>query len=316
MMMIALLESGFSLRHIFEFLGLTHFFKSKMMTDIEAIIAEGGSLTEVYFTLGFKPRYVAQIELSSTHGDLVHCLKAILANANYQSHHRRKLLQVASYPLVLMLFLTFLMFGMKSYLLPQLDTENWATNLVVMLPNLLILFSTILITVLVIFTYWIKRKNPINTLNLAVRLPIIGQLIRNYYTAFLAKEFSLLMGTGIDMLEITALLKGMSFGNFLKAVGQFIDNQLLSGKNFHETIQMFHFLNSELSLIIQTGEFRNNLAKELEIYSDECEKNFFYQINQMLQLIQPLVFLIVGIVILCIYAAMLLPIYQNMEEMV
>lgn len=184
------------------------------------------------------------------------------------------------------------------------------------MPNLLLFFSFILFSFIITISYWVKQKNPIRTLNFAVRLPFIGQLIRNYYTAFLAKELSLLMATGIDMLEITELLKELTFGNFLQVVGQFIDNQILSGKNFHETIQMFKFLNPELSLIIQTGEFRNNLAKELEIYSDECEKNFFYQINQMLQLIQPLVFLIVGVVILCIYAAMLLPIYQNMGDMV
>lgn len=208
------------------------------------------------------------------------------------------------------------MIGMKNYLLPQVDSKNWATALVVIMPNILIMLSIIIITLITICSFWVRHKNPIQTLNIATRLPFFGQLIRNYYTAFLAKELSLLMATGIDMLAITVLLKNVTFGNFLRVVGQFIDCQLLMGKNFYQTIQMLKFLNPELSLIIQTGEFRDNLAKELEVYSDECEKNFFYQINQMLQLIQPLVFLIVGIVILCIYAAMLLPIYQNMEDMV
>lgn len=104
MMMIALLESGFSLRHIFEFLKLTRFFKVEVMSNIEVIIADGGSLTEVFDILGFKPRYIAQIELSSTHGDIIHCLKAIDTNLTYQCQHRRKLLQVASYPFILIIF--------------------------------------------------------------------------------------------------------------------------------------------------------------------------------------------------------------------
>ncbi|MBS7577267.1 MULTISPECIES: competence type IV pilus assembly protein ComGB [unclassified Enterococcus] len=316
MLVIALLESGFSLRHILQFLELTQFFKFKVMTNIETIISEGGSLPEVFNILGFKSRYTAQIELSTTHGDLLRCLKSIETSLRYQFQHRRKLLQVASYPIILICFLIFLMLGLGNYLLPQLDTKNWATDLIITLPNLLILCTAISISLGLIITYWLKQKNPITILDAVTCLPIVGQLIRNYYTAFFAKELSLLMATGVDMLTITALLKGVTFGNFLCSVGQFIDNQLLLGKNFHETIRMLKFLNPELSLIIQTGELRDNLAKELELYSDECEKNFFYQINQMLQLIQPLIFLIVGIVILCIYAAMLLPIYQNMEDMI
>ncbi|MGZ7204745.1 competence type IV pilus assembly protein ComGB, partial [Streptococcus pyogenes] len=36
-------------------------------------------------------------------------------------------------------------------------------------------------------------------------------------------------------------------------------------------------------------------------------------INRAMQLIQPLIFLFVALMIVLIYAAMLLPIYQNME---
>ena len=55
------------------------------------------------------------------------------------------------------------------------------------------------------------------------------------------------------------------------------------------------------------------LGAELSLYADECWEEFFSKINRAMQLIQPLVFLFVALMIVLIYAAMLLPIYQNME---
>ena len=49
------------------------------------------------------------------------------------------------------------------------------------------------------------------------------------------------------------------------------------------------------------------------MYVTECWEEFFTRVNSAMQLIQPLVFLFVALTVVLIYAAMLLPIYQNME---
>ncbi|WP_373761117.1 type II secretion system F family protein, partial [Streptococcus ferus] len=55
------------------------------------------------------------------------------------------------------------------------------------------------------------------------------------------------------------------------------------------------------------------LGSELIFYAEEIWERFFSSIQKAIQLIQPLVFIFVAIVIVLIYVAMLLPIYQNME---
>ena len=47
--------------------------------------------------------------------------------------------------------------------------------------------------------------------------------------------------------------------------------------------------------------------------AEKTWEEFFLRINRAMNFIQPLVFIFVALVIVLLYAAMLLPIYQNME---
>lgn len=73
------------------------------------------------------------------------------------------------------------------------------------------------------------------------------------------------------------------------------------------------FFKKELALIIEYGEVKSKLGDELELYAEKTWEEFFLRINRAMNLIQPLVFVFVALVIVLLYAAMLLPIYQNME---
>jgi competence protein ComGB len=55
------------------------------------------------------------------------------------------------------------------------------------------------------------------------------------------------------------------------------------------------------------------LGDELLVYADESWTKFFEKVEKTMTLIQPLVFLFVALMIVLIYAAMLLPIYAQME---
>ena len=63
--------------------------------------------------------------------------------------------------------------------------------------------------------------------------------------------------------------------------------------------------------MIEYGEVKSKLGRELDIYAEETWQNFFSQLTQATQLIQPLVFVFVASIIVLIYVAMLLPMYTK-----
>ncbi len=49
---------------------------------------------------------------------------------------KKKLIEVATYPLILLGFLLLIMLGLRNYLLPQLDSSNIATQIIGNLPQI------------------------------------------------------------------------------------------------------------------------------------------------------------------------------------
>ena len=85
------------------------------------------------------------------------------------------------------------------------------------------------------------------------------------------------------------------------------------GMNFLRLFRPIPSLERSLGLIIEYGEVKSKLGSELEIYAEKTWESFFTRVNRTMNLVQPLVFIFVALLIVLLYAAMLLPMYQNME---
>ncbi|CJV89257.1 preprotein translocase subunit YidC1 [Streptococcus pneumoniae] len=116
---------------------------------------------------------------------------------------------------------------------------------------------------------------------------------------------------GRDMESRTKLEQEMR--KVFKEIGQDLAQTLKNGREFSQTIGTYPFFRKELSLIIEYGEVKSKLGSELEIYAEKTWEAFFTRVNRTMNLVQPLVFIFVALIIVLLYAAMLMPMYQNME---
>ena len=84
----------------------------------------------MFASVGFSDNIVTQIALADKHGNLLGSLTKIEAYMLRMTKVRKKLMEVATYPILLLGFLILIMLGLKNYLLPQLlegdGKENWA----------------------------------------------------------------------------------------------------------------------------------------------------------------------------------------------
>lgn len=114
------------------------------------------------------------------------------------------------------------------------------------------------------------------------------------------------------MMTIFHIMQGQK-SQLFRELGKDLETALIAGIPFHQQLKNYPFFKRELSLMVEYGQVKSKLGSELEIYAKECWETFFQKVNQSMQFIQPLVFIFVAMMIVLIYAAMLLPIYQNME---
>lgn len=90
-------------------------------------LLNGASLAAMMVDLGFSDNIVTQIALADVHGNSQKSLLKIESYLSSMTVVRKKLIEVATYPLILFLFLILIMLGLKNYLLPQLESQNVAT---------------------------------------------------------------------------------------------------------------------------------------------------------------------------------------------
>lgn len=306
------MTSGFTLSEIVDFLERSGLLPKTYTQKMHRSLLSGETLAHMMGELGFSDNVVTQLSLAEIHGNTQGALLKIEHYLTQVLAVRKKLIEVATYPLILLLFLIGIMFGMRHYLIPQLDGGNIATALISYFPTIfLILFLVFTVSTLAIYLGW-RRSKRINWYSRLAAYPFLGTFVRYYLTAYYAREWGNLIGQGIEMTQIVTLMQEQP-SKLFREIGQEMQDSLLAGQDFHDKVLDYAFFLKELSLIIEYGQVKSKLGQELEVYAQESWESFFYKVGRATQIIQPLVFILVALVIVMIYAAMLLPMYQSME---
>ena len=275
-------------------------------------LANGQAFSEIMAGLGFSDAVVTQLSLAELHGNLSLALLKIEEYLDNLAKVKKKLIEVATYPMMLLGFLVLIMMGLRNYLLPQLSSQNFATQLIGHLPTIFLLTVLMLLGLTGAIYLIFKGQKRIPVYSFLARLPFVGSFVKIYLTAYYAREWGNMIGQGLELSQIFQIMQEQRSVLF-QEIGQDLGQALQNGQEFSDKIASYPFLKKELSLIIEYGEVKSKLGSELEIYALKTWEEFFGRVNRTMNLIQPLVFVFVALMIVLLYAAMLLPLYQNME---
>ncbi len=305
------MSSGFNLTEMVSFLERSQLLPEKHTQQMRLSLLNGCGLSDMLADLGFSDEVATQLSLADIHGNTLKSLQTIDDYLASLHKAKQKVIEVATYPLVLLMFLVIIMLGLKNYLLPQLEGGNWATSLISHFPTIVIgtfLMTALLVVVIILL---MRRQSRLKLWTKLSRLPFVGKAVQLYLTAYYAREWGNLIGQGVELARITQLMQNQK-SRLFQEIGKDMEEALLSGQDFHSKVLDYPFFLRELGLIIEYGEMKSKLGSELAIFAEETWSTFFSRLNKSTQIIQPLIFIFVALMIVMIYVAMLLPMYQNM----
>ena len=307
-----LYASGFHLVEIISFLERSLLLEKDYISQMHLGLSQGKSFSEMMENLGFSSSIVTQLSLAELHGNLHLSLGKIEEYLDNLAKVKKKLIEVATYPVILLAFLILIMLGLRNYLLPQLDSSNVATQVISNLPQLF-LGATLLVGLGIFSSLIFYRKSgKVRVFSLLAHIPFLGRFVQDYFTAYYSREWGNMIAQGLELTQIFQMMQEQ--GNPLfREIGQDLAQALQNGQEFSKVVLAYPFFRRELGLIIEYGEVKSKLGSELEIYAEKTWESFFTRVNRTMNLVQPLVFIFVALLIVLLYAAMLLPMYQNME---
>ncbi|WP_461630255.1 type II secretion system F family protein [Labilibaculum euxinus] len=144
----------------------------------------------------------------------------------------------------------------------------------------------------------------------AIKVPVIGTMLKKAYLARFCQTMSLLMSARIPLLRAIRLMEKMiSFYPFEQALQHFED-EILHGKTLHEGMEHFSFFDAKIKSLTKVGEEINQLDKIYNNLSKQYTEELQHQVGILNGLLEPILIIFVGLLVAVILVAMYLPMFQ------
>lgn len=303
-----LLKSGYSINQAINFLARVDQNK-KIFQIINEKIKNGSKLSEA-LQKNINPNILMQIQMAENNGQLADCLRALgkYLDGQYQQLHKVK--QVSRYPILLLVILVFMIVVAKYFLYPifdQWDSQAFDNSWI----NYLISGTAIIGMLLVLIGVNFLRKSKINRLSFMVRLPLVGKIVKTMINYQIANHLSLAFDSGLEFGETVNLYSDNNSKLTTTQLARQTKNALNDGYDIEHIVSKLNFIDQSLVALFQKGADNFQIASDFKQYSNFTFKKMMKQIDQLVNIIQPFLFGIIGLAIIGMYLMMLMPMYQT-----
>ncbi|WP_368250599.1 competence type IV pilus assembly protein ComGB [Enterococcus sp. 2201sp1_2201st1_B8_2201SCRN_220225] len=317
----SLLANGFRLSEALEVMIRSGHFANESLLAFREALSRGETLVTCFTYLELSPQEISAIQLAQHHGDLSGTLGNIAEQIKLVNKQKQELMKTLAYPFLLILFVLSLLFGLRQFLLPQLlasgmmPTGHWGVIFLQQSPVILGSAVLFLLSLIGLCLLKLQGQDSLSRSCFWSRLPVIGGLYRLFITSYFSLEWGKLFKEGLELQQIITSMQTTDSRSLMFAMSVELHQGLSEGKPLSEQLSYYPFLTPEFAQIVFQGESKGRLGAELVLYSQLSRERFFIRVEKLVHLIQPVVFLLVAFLIVSLYAAMFLPLYDSMGEL-
>jgi type IV pilus assembly protein PilC len=298
----------------------------KVLISLQKNINEGKTLNESMsqHKKVFSQLFISMVSAGEQSGTIAESLK-IVANQMDKNYSLQKRVRGAMmYPAVIVVAMILIGILMLTYVVPTL--MKTFTDLKLDLPastkfilwiseliqnqGLMILLVIIVLTVLL--KIWSKQKNGKNIIHYAIlKIPIIGNIIKEVNTARTARTLASLLNSGVDMVESVKItrdvVQNVHYKAILETAGETIKKGDPISKVFAENSKLYPvFLGEMMSVGEETGKIGEMLLGVAVYYEDDVDQ----KTKDMSTVIEPFLIVFIGAVVGFFAVAMISPMYS------
>lgn len=297
-----LMQSGFRIDDALQFLTVRFPKLSTRIQGLQDELAAGEHVEAAFAHGGFSPVVCTQVGLADAHGDLDGALAEVAQYLKLLQQSRAKVWQLLMYPLVLLTLLTAMQLGIVYWVLPQLSADPSAA----MGPQM---FVCVLIVVFVLLAFLgVRGLTPTKRYRILRGIPVVGRMLTEYYQYEFLIGVASFLGVGRDVGEYCAYLAGQTPGP-LTELGRAVTNELLQGMPLKEALDK-PLVPTQLVHLLGMGQEPHLFARSTAALAKGLFHDLEIRMNHLLAFVQPVMFLILGIQIVVMYANLLLPLYS------
>ncbi|MCP4769055.1 MAG: type II secretion system inner membrane protein GspF [Gammaproteobacteria bacterium] len=302
----------------------------RVMLAVRARVLEGFALSEALkeFPRIFDSMYCASVHAGEQSGLLDIVMERLADHMEARQDLQRRTGQALIYPILLSVVAFALVAMLLTFVVPKIvqvfegfDQElpmvtTWLINLSEFFKNYGVTLIITVIVVAIVYAQLLKLPNFRYMRDRAyLRLPYISYLVRLSNTARFTRTMSILVSSGVTALDSMHISTEVINNMPIRAAVQKAADRVRGGEHISVALERTGYFSPLVLQLVQNGEASGKLGDMLE-RSARAEENEFAGVTALfIGLFEPAMILLMGLVVLFIVVAILIPIF-DMNELV
>lgn len=300
-----------------------------VLADVEARIKSGSALSEAFTAQGetFPRIYSASILAGERSGNLDDVLRRYVEYTKSIAALRRKIRSALTYPIILLAAALGLITVLTTFVIPRFSTiyDNMnaelptITVIVVGLSNAvggnLYWLGPLVLILLVSLVLWRRTEGGRRAIDrLILKLPIVGDLVKQMTTAQMTRSLATLLAGGITLVESFQIALQSVTNRELFRVTEGVTQQIREGKPFTESLTACGWVPALATDMIGVGERSGSLREMLDEVAGFYDAETEVKLGQLTTFIEPAILVSMGIVVVTILLAIYMPLLQMVSK--
>lgn len=327
-----MLEAGISISRALQILAkqTNNKYFQEIINDLESTISKGGTFSDGLekHSKIFSPLFVSMVRAGEESGGLVASLREIGSTIEKSFELNRKIKGAMMYPSVIICAIIIIGILMMIYVVPTL-TKTFkdlgtelppTTKLVINVSDFMSSSPLLLFAILaaIVFGIWgmFKFKKTKRAMDFIIpRLPMIGTIVKETYTARTARTMSSLIFSGIDITRAIEITKDVVQNSYYKDLLEKSKDVVQQGGTlssvFKENTKLYPMMLGEM---VEVGEETGKLSKMLADIATFYESEVDAKTKNLSTIIEPVLMILIGGAVGFFAVSMLQPMYSLVDS--
>ncbi|MCR2745335.1 type II secretion system inner membrane protein GspF [Limnobacter parvus] len=295
------------------------------INSIRSEVVSGTPLSQALaqYPKAFPEMYVATVAAGENTGDLGGVLSKLADALEARQALQQKVSAAFIYPAIVTVVALMVVVGLLTYVVPQVvsvfenSNQDLPTITVVMiaLSDLLRSWGWLMALVVALAVYLFRNALKNKTFKLKfdegiLTVPVVGPFIRAVNTARLASTLSILVGSGVPILKALAAANRTLGNSALQLAMVDVQERVKEGSGLSKAMGKSGLFPPVLTHLVASGEATGQLAAMLERASESQRTEVERKAMWLTSLMEPILILVMGLIVLLIVLAVMMPIIE------
>ena len=301
-----------------------------LLADVREAIRGGASYSVVLerYPRDFSSIYVHMVRAGEASGALDQILFRLAEFLEKQLALKNKVTNAILYPAIMLVVGTLVLFFLVTFVVPKITAVfahskqalPWPTIVLMEISQFCSDYWMVLLAGILIGIWGLRRFKKTETGRvladrLLLQLPLIGQVARMVSISRLASTLATMLSSGVQLLEALDVSRRVMNNRVLEQAVEEARQNIREGETIAEPLkrsgQFPPLVTHMIAVGEKSGEMEEMLRRIGQIYDGEVDR----VITRFTSLLEPIMIVVMGVVVLFIVVAILLPIFE-MGQMV